>query len=167
MWGEQTQESSITLIDGSVLQVTTSLARSLPQIAKACETGYLWIDQLTIDQTNFSERNAQVRIMGEIYRRSSMCLVWLGTDPRYGDFLAESDWDHKVGEAVKDFFNSFPDENPSLDSEPRRLPPAPLELRRTSSPEFLRDGSARRPSLASDYLLWFFDHEWFRRTWGQ
>lgn len=37
-----------------------------------------WIDQLCIDQSNISERGNQVRLMKEIYAKSSKLFVWLG-----------------------------------------------------------------------------------------
>lgn len=40
--------------------------------------GYLWVDQICIDQTNTQERNAQVRIMEHIYRNAGQVLAWLG-----------------------------------------------------------------------------------------
>lgn len=39
---------------------------------------YLWIDQLCIDQDNTLEKNHQVRMMSQIYKRSCFALVWLG-----------------------------------------------------------------------------------------
>jgi len=38
----------------------------------------LWIDAICIDQEDLSERNAQVTIMGEIYRRVASVFAWLG-----------------------------------------------------------------------------------------
>lgn len=39
---------------------------------------YLWIDQLTIDQSNSAEKSHQVAMMGDIYSRAATVLVWLG-----------------------------------------------------------------------------------------
>ena len=38
----------------------------------------VWIDQICIDQLNLSEREAQVRLMVDIYRRASKLYAWLG-----------------------------------------------------------------------------------------
>lgn len=43
---------------------------------------YIYIDQICINQSNIEERNAQVRLMTDIYTRSALVLVWLGNDPR-------------------------------------------------------------------------------------
>jgi hypothetical protein len=40
----------------------------------------LWIDQLCINQKDFSERNHQVRLMASIYRNASYTITWLGSD---------------------------------------------------------------------------------------
>jgi hypothetical protein len=51
---------------------------STPQDMCFSEGQYLWIDQLCIDQTNTSERNHQVQMMSNIYRRAYHVIVWLG-----------------------------------------------------------------------------------------
>lgn len=42
------------------------------------ETQWLWIDQICIDQSIVEERNHQVEMMSDIYRRASYVYVWLG-----------------------------------------------------------------------------------------
>jgi Heterokaryon incompatibility protein (HET) len=39
---------------------------------------YIWIDALCIDQSNLSEREAQVSLMGELYRKATTVIAWLG-----------------------------------------------------------------------------------------
>ena len=151
---------TISLIDGRTLSVTASIARALPYLANACQTGYLWIDQITIDQSNILERNDQVKIMGEIYSRSFQCWIWIDSDPLLD---AESDiklpWSHGTGEDVRKFFQSFSgDELQHLwqstsGEEARKL------LLLLKSP-FTRP----RPNVR-DHVLWFLEHPWFSRTW--
>ncbi len=38
----------------------------------------MWIDALCIDQSNISERNRQVQMMGSIYKKSKTTFIWLG-----------------------------------------------------------------------------------------
>lgn len=47
-------------------------------ISLASQGHLFWIDQLCIDQSNISERGDQVRLMKEIYAKSSKLFVWLG-----------------------------------------------------------------------------------------
>ncbi|KAI0866556.1 heterokaryon incompatibility protein-domain-containing protein [Xylaria cubensis] len=37
-----------------------------------------WIDALCIDQDDLFERSTQVTYMGEIYKKASLCVIWLG-----------------------------------------------------------------------------------------
>jgi hypothetical protein len=39
---------------------------------------YLWIDQISIDQSKNSERNHQVQMMSKIYSQATSVIVWLG-----------------------------------------------------------------------------------------
>ncbi len=41
-------------------------------------TPYLWVDSLCINQTDIDERNAQVRLMAQIYGTASTVISWLG-----------------------------------------------------------------------------------------
>jgi hypothetical protein len=41
----------------------------------------LWIDQVSIDQTNDDEKSHQVSLMRTIYKKCSQCVVWLGDIP--------------------------------------------------------------------------------------
>ena len=41
---------------------------------------YIWIDQICINQDDFSERNHQVRLMAKIYTRAQLVYVWLGEE---------------------------------------------------------------------------------------
>ena len=44
---------------------------------------YFWIDQLSINQYDISERNLQVPLMGFIFARASHVTIWLGINPIY------------------------------------------------------------------------------------
>jgi hypothetical protein len=62
------------------LNITESLYTALPYLLATSATGYLWIDQLCIDQTNLKERNHQVYLMPDIYKRATRVLIWLGPE---------------------------------------------------------------------------------------
>jgi hypothetical protein len=38
---------------------------------------YLWIDQISIDQSKHSERTHQVQMMSKIYSQATSVIVWL------------------------------------------------------------------------------------------
>jgi hypothetical protein len=78
VWGLSIFDRCLSLHDMSVLYVTESLAEALPCLSQLSKTKRLWIDQICIDQGNISERNQQVRIMGQIYEQAMYTLIWNG-----------------------------------------------------------------------------------------
>jgi hypothetical protein len=70
VWGDDHRRHTLFLGNGTSLPITDSLCHALPRLSKVHQTGYLWVDQICIDQSNVQERNHQVKIMGEIYARS-------------------------------------------------------------------------------------------------
>ena len=73
--------------------VGDNLYSALQYIRHEFESRVLWIDAVCIDQHNKHERGQQVRIMDQIYAKSSLVLAWLG----------ESDEDsHAALNAVED-----------------------------------------------------------------
>ncbi|KAF2822647.1 hypothetical protein CC86DRAFT_260318, partial [Ophiobolus disseminans] len=78
VWGTSRRKVLMPLSDGRMLRITKTLDVALPRIIPHCKTGYIWIDQLCIDQENLQERSQQVAIMGQIYSRCSSVLVWPG-----------------------------------------------------------------------------------------
>jgi hypothetical protein len=85
-WGSSAQEYDLVVRDGNQaglpqkLKVTKSLFEALPRLTAQSDTGYLWIDQLCINQQDVEERNAQVSKMGMIYRQCTRVLIWLGEE---------------------------------------------------------------------------------------
>ncbi|KAH7075939.1 heterokaryon incompatibility protein-domain-containing protein [Paraphoma chrysanthemicola] len=76
------------LIDNQELPVLSSMYSYLHMIlhgAGDSDEIWYWIDSLCINQDNIAERNAQIKIMGQIYRRAAQCDVWLGEE-------AEESW---------------------------------------------------------------------------
>jgi hypothetical protein len=81
-WGDETLERSV--ICGRARINTT---RSLYSIVDAIRLynmivkggrPYFWIHQICINEENTREREAQVRIMGNIYQKARACFVYLG-----------------------------------------------------------------------------------------
>jgi len=80
-WGNLEETSSI-LVDGFGFKVTSSLASALSNLRKvkgSSRRQLLWIDSLSINQGDISERNQQVQLMTKIYEKAAKVLVWLGT----------------------------------------------------------------------------------------
>jgi hypothetical protein len=74
------RDRSILNSSGQLLTVSESLIEALPYLAATSVTGYLWIDQLCINQDDPTEREEQVSIMHEIYSGGLRTLIWLGED---------------------------------------------------------------------------------------
>jgi hypothetical protein len=75
VWGTSNRNKSLRLSDGTSLGTATTLEQALPYIVSCCVTGYLWIDQICINQDDLSERAQQVSIMGDIYSNCACVLV--------------------------------------------------------------------------------------------
>ncbi|KAH7380168.1 heterokaryon incompatibility protein-domain-containing protein [Pyrenochaeta sp. MPI-SDFR-AT-0127] len=79
-WGDPAQDHFVRINGQYALPITRTLANTLPQLISICSTGFLWIDQICIDQSNKQERSLQVSIMGEIYSCALEVLIWTGGD---------------------------------------------------------------------------------------
>ena len=82
MWGASHPRKRIR-VEGEDLHVRPNLFNFLKcfQILRqslVTKRTYLWIDAICINQENIDERSAQVQIMGDVYRKASLVLIWLG-----------------------------------------------------------------------------------------
>lgn len=75
-WGERVLDATI-ICNGHQLHITTNLRDALLRMRKT-EAKAFWVDQISIDQSNLSERSQQVSIMRQIYRTASNVHIWLG-----------------------------------------------------------------------------------------
>ncbi|KAG4025422.1 hypothetical protein MFRU_058g00070 [Monilinia fructicola] len=92
-------------IDGKIFTIRENLWHFLSSIPnskipwydsskgwKYVKEGWLWIDQICIDQSAVEERNHQVNLMAKIYTKASSVLLWLGP---------EADGSNQAIEAIK------------------------------------------------------------------
>jgi hypothetical protein len=80
-WGQQTTQHMTTItIDGLEIHITKTLLCALKAISKIQkgQDFLIWADAISINQNNLKERNHQVQLMEEIYRRCESVLIWLG-----------------------------------------------------------------------------------------
>ena len=75
-WGEPALSHSICS-NGRPMRVRYNLVMALLYLRHMSHTQTLWIDALSINQHDISERNQQVRIMGQIYKNSHLTVAWL------------------------------------------------------------------------------------------
>lgn len=109
VWGEPVMERSISL-DGHPVSITKNLYSALVHIRHEEDARRLWVDAVCINQRNISERNQQVGIMGDIYRRANNVLVWLGE---------AADESHLVFSRIGAFNNKTLNEAAQTDQERR------------------------------------------------
>jgi hypothetical protein len=68
----------------------------------------LWIDAICIDQEKEDEKNSQVQLMFEIYKRSAETIVWLGPSGNHTRVAMETVKDIGM-DFSKFFFEDFPE----------------------------------------------------------
>ena len=85
-WGDPTPKHQI-FVDGEPRLIAENLWQFLRQAEEDTElvSEWLWIDALSIDQTNAEERRHQVGIMSRIFSDASEVYVWLGQSRDEGD----------------------------------------------------------------------------------
>lgn len=97
-WGDCTRVAKLPIAKGQGhISLTQSLVNALPYLARQSRTGFLWIDQICINQDDTQERDKQVALMGDAYRGSTRTLIWLGLDSHSGQLVRE------IIMAIKDF----------------------------------------------------------------
>ncbi|KAH7109241.1 heterokaryon incompatibility protein-domain-containing protein, partial [Dactylonectria estremocensis] len=62
------------------LQITVSLFSALKQLRFPDRPRALWADAVCINQDDIVEKGAQVKLMSQIYSKTSRILIWLGED---------------------------------------------------------------------------------------
>jgi len=86
-WGPKGRGDFI-IINGKAHFVRWNLLNFLLRMRKKHCAELFWIDALSIDQRNVSERNHQVQLMGKIYRSAVEVCVWLGDTSKDGIIAA-------------------------------------------------------------------------------
>lgn len=80
VWGSS--EDPITIkINGIDSEVTQSLGLALHGIRKSWGEIVLWIDAISINQSDLNEKASQIPLMGNIYRNAERVISWMGQNP--------------------------------------------------------------------------------------
>ena len=87
VWGDETNPSTI-LHEEVELSITRNLDAALRRFRQESICISLWVDSLCIKQQDVLERNKQIGIMSDIYRKASTVYVWLGHEDEYEDTRA-------------------------------------------------------------------------------
>lgn len=87
VWGDPSDQKEI-VVNGSTKRVTSNLLEALFGIAKP-EGIVIWIDAICINQEDNDEKGRQVGMMGEIYRKATEVVAWLGPSAGGSDALTD------------------------------------------------------------------------------
>ncbi|KAH7131598.1 hypothetical protein B0J13DRAFT_642410 [Dactylonectria estremocensis] len=77
-WGSQPAKDEVSITVNSQTVLGRPNAAYALAALRTDEPRIVWIDVLCINQGNDEEKNHQVKLMGDIYRRATRVLVWLG-----------------------------------------------------------------------------------------
>jgi len=92
-WGSPADDDPAILLNGHFFTVRRNLFDALLTFRREERQHYdlrIWIDALSINQSDTRERNHQVELMGMIYRRATKVLIWLGmTDSHIAHIIEE------------------------------------------------------------------------------
>jgi hypothetical protein len=78
-WGDGARDKQV-FCNGKRLSVTKTLWQALNRFRHPDKVVTLWVDWICVCQERTQERNAQVEMMGEIFKAASKVIVWLGDD---------------------------------------------------------------------------------------
>lgn len=81
-WGSR-EPTCYVLCENGRIRITLNCQHALEQLREEAIDRILWVDAICIDQSSMDERNAQVRIMGDIYDRAQRVIAWLGLPRDY------------------------------------------------------------------------------------
>lgn len=84
-WDDDSQSKSVVLLHdriGKEPKIRRNLESALRHIREIQKPGpiFLWIDSLSINQTDAHEKSHQVRLVREIYQNARNVVVWLGDE---------------------------------------------------------------------------------------
>ena len=82
VWGQGKPTDSINIYTAGqfagVMYIMPNLCAALRQLRDSNSIRVLWIDAICIDQANTQEKNRQVPLMADVYRRAKHVSAWLG-----------------------------------------------------------------------------------------
>jgi hypothetical protein len=103
-WGKSPERTQITLNAIPGFPITLNLAAALRRLHLQDRPRQLWIDAISIDQTNDDERAQQISLMSRIFGSAQTVVVWIGEAPVLGQRLyLESDEVYSQGDGSPDF----------------------------------------------------------------
>ncbi|KAK0613982.1 heterokaryon incompatibility [Immersiella caudata] len=136
------------LCDGALLTVTKNCVAALNSIrdGQHSSKSLLWVDAICINQASTREKQQQIAIMGNVYRKAASVRVWLGEED-------------EASRLVCKYFARIS----GINSEPRTT--WFRSRAREEKPREIGFNSARQWPQLSKSLTDFFSRSWFTRAW--
>jgi hypothetical protein len=88
VWGNPAETLTIK-VNRRDFNVTTNLHSAIHHLRQKDSERILWIDAMSINQSDTKEQNQQVHIMAEIYTCAHDVIIWLGSQTNYSERALE------------------------------------------------------------------------------
>ncbi|KAH7348976.1 heterokaryon incompatibility protein-domain-containing protein [Rhexocercosporidium sp. MPI-PUGE-AT-0058] len=88
-WGTGT---GTVLVDSHDVLIPSNLEDALLKMRLDDKERILWADAICIDQSCVAERNSQVALMADIYKKCDKCLIWLGKTGEFDRSTGLEEW---------------------------------------------------------------------------
>lgn len=146
VWGDPKELLTI-IVNGAILDVPASAERAIRRL-RTTHDRVIWIDAVCINQTDDDEKDQQIPLMGQVYKKSCGNIVWLGKGQA---------WTAAAIGAINAMFSDIKKEtNNSLRTFHQLLDLGPDHRYSNSLEQCPHDIQA---------LLAFYSNTWFRRIW--
>jgi hypothetical protein len=162
-WGEPPFTGSM-ILNGVHFTIPQNLVEALKHFRLPERPRTLWVDAVCIDQTKIPEREAQIKLMGDIYSTATCTLVWLG--------LMETDTDQFAFESLNKLSHGISLRQIILEkaggwTSRERCPDDDLDSRLEElDPEELDpEGGQYKDTDLLEQLSSFFELDWWKRLW--
>jgi hypothetical protein len=181
VWGNSEQRRRLFVSDNNpwngtqaYLDITVNLFAALRRIRDPDIEKNIWIDAISINQSDIEERGSQVGFMASIYAYASRVIVWLGDGQddcaaAFGLILEATDAhqrdSHELSERSKSRCTTCEEckaceERKSIQQPSRVIPKATDTLREDST-----DEEKRMTAQFSSQIMALLHVQWFRRIW--
>ncbi|KUJ24526.1 uncharacterized protein LY89DRAFT_605205, partial [Mollisia scopiformis] len=82
-WGPGNSETMV--LNGILFRLRENLWSALWHLREQGKDRLIWADAVCINQKDIPERNSQIRLMKDIYKRATRVIAWLGTSSEDSD----------------------------------------------------------------------------------
>lgn len=97
-WGSQNEEIGTVSVESKPFPITSNLEDALRHLRLEEEPRTLWVDALSINQTDDEEKSHQVQQMKSIFQSATKVVIWLGKESDDSDLAMDLIADiHKMG----------------------------------------------------------------------